>query len=355
MASWSRPAGAASTRRSASSSRATRTSSARCRTARRAIDVLSEDVAQETFIAAWRQLGGLREPGRLRPWLCGIARNLARKARKARRRDELVDDGEPIAERQSVRRRRAWRGRTARSRRARTRAGDVSRGAGPLLSREPVDSRGRRCARHRARRRSMQRLSRGRRYLADSMTELVERSLRGGPSAPRSRRGRARRDRRHRGRSPCRCQSARPQGPKGSTMLKIALAASAAVAAGTTALSDSLRTARTHSAPAAKSRPHARAAPRRRQARPRSRARARTDRGTARDRIRARSPSPTSASLPADCRGRVRLQRRAAPAQRAVAAVRRAAARAARPSCTEFITRVRLRSASRRSARSRSA
>ncbi|MEO6772821.1 MAG: sigma factor, partial [Kofleriaceae bacterium] len=59
--------------------------------------VLSEDVAQETFIAAWRQLAGLREPGRLRPWLCGIARNLARKARKARRRDELVDspDSEP--------------------------------------------------------------------------------------------------------------------------------------------------------------------------------------------------------------------------------------------------------------------
>ena len=36
----------------------------------------SEDVAQETFIAAWKQLGGLREPEKLRPWLCGIARNL---------------------------------------------------------------------------------------------------------------------------------------------------------------------------------------------------------------------------------------------------------------------------------------
>jgi RNA polymerase sigma factor (sigma-70 family) len=43
---------------------------------------LGEDVAQETFIAAWRQLGQLREPGRLRSWLCGIARNLARKARR---------------------------------------------------------------------------------------------------------------------------------------------------------------------------------------------------------------------------------------------------------------------------------
>ena len=36
----------------------------------------SEDLAQETFIAAWKQLSGLREPEKLRPWLCAIARNL---------------------------------------------------------------------------------------------------------------------------------------------------------------------------------------------------------------------------------------------------------------------------------------
>jgi len=36
----------------------------------------SEDVAQDTFIAAWRQLKNLREPAKLRSWLCGIARNL---------------------------------------------------------------------------------------------------------------------------------------------------------------------------------------------------------------------------------------------------------------------------------------
>lgn len=35
----------------------------------------SEDLAQETFLAAWRSLRELREPGRLRSWLCGIARN----------------------------------------------------------------------------------------------------------------------------------------------------------------------------------------------------------------------------------------------------------------------------------------
>jgi RNA polymerase sigma factor (sigma-70 family) len=37
----------------------------------------SEDLAQETFVAAWKQLGGLREPEKLRAWLCRIARNLA--------------------------------------------------------------------------------------------------------------------------------------------------------------------------------------------------------------------------------------------------------------------------------------
>jgi RNA polymerase sigma factor (sigma-70 family) len=36
----------------------------------------SEDLAQETFIVAWKQLCNLHEPAHLRAWLCGIARNL---------------------------------------------------------------------------------------------------------------------------------------------------------------------------------------------------------------------------------------------------------------------------------------
>jgi len=36
----------------------------------------SEDLAQETFVAAWKHLGTLNEPAKLRSWLCGIARNL---------------------------------------------------------------------------------------------------------------------------------------------------------------------------------------------------------------------------------------------------------------------------------------
>lgn len=41
---------------------------------------LSEDVAQDTFVAAWRSLDDLRETSKLRSWLCGIARNLRLKA-----------------------------------------------------------------------------------------------------------------------------------------------------------------------------------------------------------------------------------------------------------------------------------
>jgi len=36
----------------------------------------SEDLAQETFVTAWRELPKLREPSKLRSWLCGIVRFL---------------------------------------------------------------------------------------------------------------------------------------------------------------------------------------------------------------------------------------------------------------------------------------
>jgi RNA polymerase sigma factor (sigma-70 family) len=36
----------------------------------------SEDLAQDTFVTAWKQLRDLRTPEKLRAWLCGIARNL---------------------------------------------------------------------------------------------------------------------------------------------------------------------------------------------------------------------------------------------------------------------------------------
>lgn len=42
----------------------------------------SEDLAQETFITAWRRLASLREPDKLRSWLCGIARHLISNAQR---------------------------------------------------------------------------------------------------------------------------------------------------------------------------------------------------------------------------------------------------------------------------------
>ncbi|MCL2700130.1 MAG: sigma-70 family RNA polymerase sigma factor [Phycisphaerae bacterium] len=51
----------------------------------------SEDVAQETFLQAWKHLGDLKEAGRLRSWLCGIARNLT--AGEQRRRARAAAGG----------------------------------------------------------------------------------------------------------------------------------------------------------------------------------------------------------------------------------------------------------------------
>jgi RNA polymerase sigma factor (sigma-70 family) len=55
----------------------------------------SEDLAQETFAAAWKQLSGLREPEKLRSWLCGMVRNLSHRARRVQNR-EPAHAAEPI-------------------------------------------------------------------------------------------------------------------------------------------------------------------------------------------------------------------------------------------------------------------
>ncbi len=56
--------------------------------------ILSEDIAQEAFWAAWRGRTTLAEPTRLRAWLCGIARNLANNARRRSRRSQSIE-GQP--------------------------------------------------------------------------------------------------------------------------------------------------------------------------------------------------------------------------------------------------------------------
>lgn len=47
----------------------------------------SEDLAQETFLEAWKNLASLREPQKLRSWLCGIARNRIHQAVRSERRE----------------------------------------------------------------------------------------------------------------------------------------------------------------------------------------------------------------------------------------------------------------------------
>ncbi len=53
----------------------------------------SQDLAQEAFVAAWQQLGTLREPAKLRGWLCGIVRKLGANTRRRHARR----GGEPAA------------------------------------------------------------------------------------------------------------------------------------------------------------------------------------------------------------------------------------------------------------------
>ena len=52
---------------------------------------LAEELTQETFVRAYRNLGTMREETKLSTWLFGIARNVAREALRARVRDDHVD------------------------------------------------------------------------------------------------------------------------------------------------------------------------------------------------------------------------------------------------------------------------
>jgi len=60
----------------------------------------SEDLAQETFVSAWKKLAELREPAKLRPWLCSIARSLISKEfrRQGREPDHAAESLEAVDE-----------------------------------------------------------------------------------------------------------------------------------------------------------------------------------------------------------------------------------------------------------------
>lgn len=148
---------------------------------------LCDDVAQDTFVTAWHRLGSLRDPARLGPWLCGIARNLGRKARRRRARElplaagepdpgqaELIADGDPYAEVSAAEA-------EASVRRALARVPERYREVLVLYYQEGHSARQVASALGLSEAAVMQRLSRGRAQLARGVDELIERSLRAGP------------------------------------------------------------------------------------------------------------------------------------------------------------------------------
>jgi len=52
---------------------------------------MAHDAVQEAWSIAWRQIGRLREPERLRPWLVAIAANEARQVLRRHRRRTVVE------------------------------------------------------------------------------------------------------------------------------------------------------------------------------------------------------------------------------------------------------------------------
>ena len=61
----------------------------------------SQDMAQETFLAAWKDLAGLREPDKLKAWLCRIARNRIYKSHRHAGGD-VVAQAMPLEQGQEV-------------------------------------------------------------------------------------------------------------------------------------------------------------------------------------------------------------------------------------------------------------
>jgi RNA polymerase sigma-70 factor (ECF subfamily) len=54
-------------------------------------EALAEDAVQSAWAIAWRKLGTLKEPERLRPWLVSVAVNQARDMLRKRRRTLEID------------------------------------------------------------------------------------------------------------------------------------------------------------------------------------------------------------------------------------------------------------------------
>lgn len=195
---------------------------------------LGDDVTQDTFVTAWRSLGSLRDANRLGPWLCGIARNLGRRARRRRARETALDDvgpdpaliaaGDPFAATSAAQA-------SALVQQALDQLPAAYREVLILYYQEGQSARHVGAALGLGEAAVMQRLSRGRAHLSRSVADLVERTLATPPTTPSVMRQRVL------AALPLAPAGhvAPPPPPRGSSMLKIAIATIALSAAGTTA------------------------------------------------------------------------------------------------------------------------
>jgi DNA-directed RNA polymerase specialized sigma24 family protein len=59
-------------------------------------DAVAEEAVAAAWSIAWRKLGALRDPARLKPWLVSVAVNEARQILRAQRRRSLIEVPVPI-------------------------------------------------------------------------------------------------------------------------------------------------------------------------------------------------------------------------------------------------------------------
>jgi len=143
----------------------------------------SEDLAQETFITAWKHLRRLRERHKLRAWLCGIARNLINNSLRREGREplraaeplEAVHESastEPLPHDQAISKEEEailWR--------ALERIPEIYRGPLVLFYREHQSVENVAVALELSADAAKQRLSRGRKLLAEEVAMFVESAL----------------------------------------------------------------------------------------------------------------------------------------------------------------------------------
>jgi RNA polymerase sigma factor (sigma-70 family) len=138
---------------------------------------MSEDLAQDTFLAAWRGLPELREPGRFRSWLCSIARNLGRNARRDGGRELPTEPIPEVADDTAVLDALSEREEEALVWRALSQMSESYREPLVLFYREGKSAADVAQALGLSVNATEQRLSRGRKQLKESVAAIVERTL----------------------------------------------------------------------------------------------------------------------------------------------------------------------------------